>query len=73
MVRDIVFDEHKILPCSALLQGEYGIEGVYVGVPVVLGSEGLYRVVELKLLPEELQALHRSAEAVRNLRNKVEH
>ncbi|MBI4472674.1 MAG: malate dehydrogenase [Acidobacteria bacterium] len=73
MVRDIVFDEHKILPCSALLQGEYGIEGVYVGVPVVLGSEGLDRIVELKLLSEELQALHRSAEAVRTLRNKVVH
>jgi malate dehydrogenase len=71
MVRSIVANERKILPCSTFLKGEYGIEGVYVGVPVVLGSEGVLKVVEFKLSPEELAALHKSAEAVRVLRDKV--
>lgn len=71
MIRAIVCDEQKILPCAALLNGEYGIKGIYVGVPVVLGSRGIERVVELKLSEDELKALHRSAEAVSALRDKV--
>ncbi len=71
MVRAIVLDEQNILPCSAYLQGQYGIEDVYVGVPVVLGAEGIKRIVELDLLPDELEALHRSADAVRSLRDKL--
>ncbi len=71
MIRAIVNDEKKILPCAALLHGEYGIDGVYVGVPVVLGSRGIERIVEFKLLPDELAALHKSAEAVRTLRDKL--
>ena len=71
MVRAIVLDEQNILPCSAYLQGQYGIEDVYVGVPVVLGAEGIKRIVELDLLPDELKALHRSADAVRSLRDKL--
>ena len=71
MIRAIVHDERNILPCSAYLQGQYGIEDVYVGVPVVLGGAGILRVVELDLNPDELEALHRSATAVRALRDKV--
>jgi malate dehydrogenase len=71
MIRAIVDNEKKILPCAALLHGEYGIDGIYVGVPVVLASGGIERVVELKLSNEELTALRKSAEAVRTLRDKV--
>ena len=71
MIRAIVLDERNILPCSAYLKGQYGIEDVYVGVPVVLGAEGIARVVELDLFPEELEALHGSAAAVRTLRDKL--
>jgi malate dehydrogenase len=71
MIRAIVCDEKKILPCAALLNGQYGTEGIYVGVPVVLGSGGIERIIELKLSPQELAALRKSAEAVRILRDKV--
>jgi malate dehydrogenase len=71
MIRAIVHDEKKILPCAALLNGEYGIEGIYAGVPVVLGANGIERVVEFKLSAEELAALRKSSEAVRVLRDKL--
>jgi malate dehydrogenase len=71
MIRAIVSVEKKILPCATLLNGEYGIEGIYVGVPVVLGSAGIERVIEFKLTSEELSALKTSAEAVRTLRDKL--
>ena len=71
MIRAICADERKILPCSALLEGEYGINGVYVGVPVVLGSMGIHRILTLPLSPEELADLQRSAETVRVLRDKA--
>lgn len=71
MVRAIVLDEHRILPCAALLGGEYGVNGIYLGVPVVLAANGIERIVVLDLSPEELAALHRSAEAVRVLRDKL--
>jgi malate dehydrogenase len=71
MIRAICSDERKILPCSALLQGEYGIHGIYVGVPVVLGFMGIQRILTLQLSSEELAALHRSAETVRELRDRA--
>jgi malate dehydrogenase len=71
MIRAIVNDEKKILPCATLLNGEYGIEGIYVGVPVVLGSDGIERVIEFELTSEELSALKTSAQAVRVLRDKL--
>lgn len=73
MIRAIVHDENKILPCAALLDGEYGIAGVYVGVPVVLGARGIHRIIQLKLQPDETVALHHSADSVRALRDKVAH
>jgi len=67
MVEAIVFDKKKILPCSAYLDGEYGIKGVYAGVPCKIGKDGIEQIIELKLSSEEDAALKKSAEAVRGL------
>ncbi len=67
MVDAIILDQKRLLPACVYLQGEYGISGVCVGVPVVLGAGGAEKVVELKLTAAELAALHRSAAAVREL------
>jgi len=67
MVEAILKDKKKILPCAAYLQGEYGIHGLYVGVPCKLGSRGLEQIVEIKLTPEEQAALQKSADAVKEL------
>jgi malate dehydrogenase len=65
MVEAIVRDKKRLLPVSVLLQGEYGLRDVFIGVPVILGKGGVERIVELPLTGEELQALHASAEEVR--------
>jgi malate dehydrogenase len=67
MVEAILKDKKKILPCAAYLQGEYGIEGLYVGVPCKLGSRGLEQIIEIKLTKEEEVALKKSAAAVKEL------
>ena len=67
MVESILFDKREILPCTAYLEGEYGIDGLYVGVPVKLGASGVEEVVEFQLTPDEAAALQRSAAAVREL------
>ncbi len=67
MVEAILLDRKRILPCAAYLQGEYGIKGVVVGVPVKLGSKGVEQVIEIKLTSEEQALLKKSAEAVREL------
>ena len=67
MVDSIILDKKRILPCAAYLEGEYGIEGVFVGVPVKLGASGIEQIIEIKLTAEEDAALKRSAEAVREL------
>jgi malate dehydrogenase len=67
MVEAILFDKKKILPCSVLLEGEYGIKGTFVGVPIKLGAAGVEQIIELKLTDEESAALKRSADAVREL------
>ncbi len=61
MVEAILKDKKRILPCSAHLKGEYGIEDVYIGVPVKLGADGIEEIIELKLTPSELTALQESA------------
>lgn len=69
---DAIFnDKKKILPCAALLEGEYGINGLYVGVPVVLGKDGVEKIIELKLTPEEAAALKKSADSVAELCGKL--
>jgi len=70
MVDAILFDKQKILPCIAYLEGEYGINGVYAGVPVRLGAKGIEAIIKFSLNAEELAALQKSGEAVRVL-NKV--
>ena len=67
MVEAILKDKKKILPCAAYLQGEYGIHGLFVGVPVKLGARGLEQIIEIKLTVDEQTQLTRSAEAVKEL------
>jgi malate dehydrogenase len=67
MVEAILKDKKKILPCAAHLDGEYGIKGLFVGVPVKLGARGIEQIIEIKLLPEEKAALDKSASSVREL------
>ena len=65
MVESIVKDKKRILPCAAYLTGEYGLDGLFVGVPVKLGRRGIEQIVEIDLEPGERAELHRSAEEVR--------
>jgi malate dehydrogenase len=67
MVESILLDRKEVLPCAAYLEGEYGIKGLYVGVPVKLGSRGVEQVIEVDLTPEEKAALKKSADAVKEL------
>jgi len=71
MVEAILKDKRKILPCAAFLQGEYGIRGLYVGVPVKLGRNGIEQIIEIKLTEEERAALNKSASAVKELVDKL--
>ncbi len=66
MVEAIVRDKRRILPCAAHLEGEYGLDGLFVGVPCKLGEGGLLEIVEVELSEDERRALHASAEHVRN-------
>jgi malate dehydrogenase len=67
MVEAILVDRRRILPCAAYLRGEYGIDGLFFGVPVVLGTHGMEKVIEISLTEEERATLERSAAAVREL------
>jgi malate dehydrogenase len=67
MVDAIMLDEKRVLPCTAYLEGEYGIDGLYMGVPVKLGAAGIEEIVELELTAEEQDALRKSADAVREV------
>ena len=67
MVEAILKDKKKILPCAAYLQGEYGISGLYVGVPCKLGAKGIEKIIEIKLTGQEQDALQKSADSVKEL------
>jgi malate dehydrogenase len=67
MVDAVMLDEKRVLPCTACLEGEYGIDGLYMGVPVKLGAGGIEEIVELDLTGEEQSALQASADAVREV------
>jgi malate dehydrogenase len=67
MVEAILKDKKKILPCAVYLEGEYGINGLYVGVPVKLGANGLEQIIEIKLTADEQAALNKSAASVKEL------
>jgi malate dehydrogenase len=63
----VLLDEKRVLPCTALLEGEYGIDGLYMGVPVTLGAGGIEKVIELELTDQEQAWLEESAAAVRDV------
>jgi malate dehydrogenase len=67
MVDSIMLDEKRVLPCTAYLEGEYGIDGLYMGVPVKLGRGGIEEIVELELSEDEQTMLNESADAVREV------
>jgi malate dehydrogenase len=67
MCDSIVFDQKRVLPCAALCQGEFGIDGLFVGVPVRLGKEGVEEIIEIDLDDDEKQQLEKSAGAVKEL------
>ena len=67
MVDSIMLDERRVLPCTAHLEGEYGIEGLYMGVPVKLGRGGVEEIIELELSEDEQTMLNESADAVREV------
>jgi malate dehydrogenase len=69
MAEAILKDQKRVLPCAALLEGEYGIKGLYVGVPVLLGAKGIEKVLEVKLTAAESAALAKSAASVQELVN----
>ena len=67
MCEAILEDKKKIMPCAAYLEGEYGIKGLFVGVPCKLGARGIEQIIEIKLQAEEKAALEKSAASVREL------
>jgi len=67
MVDSIILDKKRILPCAAYLQGEYGVDGLFLGVPVKLGAGGIEEIIQVQLSPEEKAALDKSAGAVKEL------
>ncbi len=67
MVASVILDKKEILPCSAYLEGEYGIDGVFIGVPLILGKKGVEKILEFKISGPELDALRLSAEKTREL------
>jgi len=71
MVEAILKDKRKVLPCAVYLEGEYGIKGVFAGVPVILGRGGVEKVLEIPLQTDEREALNASAAAVKALTNKL--
>jgi malate dehydrogenase len=71
MVEAILHDRKRVLPCAVLLEGEYGVDGLFVGVPVVLGERGMERIIEIRLSHDEAAAFQRSAGAVRELVDKL--
>jgi malate dehydrogenase len=67
MAASYLRDQKRVLPCAALLEGQYGVDGLYVGVPVVLGAGGVERIVEIELSPEEKIQFDKSVDAVKEL------
>lgn len=71
MIKSILLDENRMFPCAAYLNGEYGMKDIYLGVPVILGREGVEKVVELKLTKEEKAQFKESCSAVKKLVKKL--
>ncbi|MBU4126630.1 MAG: malate dehydrogenase, partial [Proteobacteria bacterium] len=73
MAEAVLKDKKKILPCAAYLKGEYGINDLFIGVPVKLGSNGIEEIIQITLTDEENAALQKSADAVKELVLKIEY
>jgi malate dehydrogenase len=71
MVRAIMLDEKRLIPCSAMLNGEYGMKDLYIGVPVILGANGVEKIIELKLQKKELDALQKSGETYKGFLKEI--
>jgi malate dehydrogenase len=71
MVEAILKDQRRVIPAIAYLEGEYGFEGIYLGVPTILGGNGLEKIIELELTEEEKAALANSADAVKNVMSSL--
>jgi malate dehydrogenase len=71
MAESILKDKKKILPCAAYLEGEYGCNELFIGVPVKLGTNGVEEIIEITLTAEEKAALEKSADAVRELKKAL--
>jgi malate dehydrogenase len=71
MVDAIVYDKKKIIPSCALLEGEYGVSGLFVGVPVIIGKNGIEKIIEVKLTDSEKAAFNHSVDAVQKTVNEV--
>ncbi len=72
MAESYLKDQKRVLPCAAYLSGQYGVDGLYVGVPVIIGAGGVERIVEIELSAEEKTAFDRSVAAVRSLCDAVQ-
>jgi malate dehydrogenase len=72
MVRSVLFNEKRMLPCSAYLNGQYGSNGIYTGVPVIIGNRGIEKIIELDLNKQEKADFERSVSAVKSLVEKLE-
>jgi malate dehydrogenase len=71
MIKSILHDEKRLLPCAAYLNGEYGVKDIYMGVPVILGKEGVEKIIEVKLTKEEKAQFRKSCISVRKLIKKL--
>jgi len=71
MAESYLKDKRRVLPCAAYVKGEYGIDGLYVGVPVVIGKNGVEKIVELKLTSDEKKNFQKSVDAVKELKSAV--
>jgi malate dehydrogenase len=67
MVESVLLDRKRVLPCSVYLEGEFGVEGIFMGVPVKLGARGIEQIIEIKLTDEEREMFERSAASVREV------
>ena len=72
MIEAVLLDKKRMLPCTAFLEGEYGWEGIFFGVPVMLGMTGIEKIIELKLTDEEKKAINTSAQDVKQMINEVD-
>ena len=70
MLESYIFDQRKILPCSAYLQGEYGVSDLFVGVPVIIGRKGIEEIIELDLTDDIYEEFNKSVNSVDNLVKK---